>query len=266
MAKLNLITTLINYKIMRMNFTSIVKTNKIVNTFFLLYLLFSAFTSSYAQCGFLDTCPNTDYLNFGMGSTSNATTLEYDNFTSSFHATAVRTSTGVYKVWGQEIANDGVSDLLSPTIIDNTSFPALTGTVLKVGLGSDRGSVQGILLSTTGLFAWGTEGTVLHANVTSSATFQKLTISGQANGLPLGVTPTDVKMMFVTSTTVAMVTCGGDVWVITSLQGENTGTGLTGTLSAANAVKWYRVTDTSTNPLTNVIAVRGAPNSLFALK
>ncbi len=266
MAKLNPIITLINYKIMRMNFTSIFKTNKIVNTFFLLYLLFSAFTTSYAQCGFLDTCPDTDYLNFGMGSTTNAATLEYDNFTSSFHATAVRTSTGVYKLWGQAMANNGTSDLLSPTIIDNTNFPALTGAVLKVGLGSKTLSAQGILLSTTGLFAWGKEGTVLHADATSSSTFQKLIINGQANGLPSGVIPTDVKMMFVTSKTVAIVTCGGDVWVITSLQGENTGTGLTGTLSAGDAVKWHRVTDTSTNPLTNIIAVRGAPNSLFALK
>ena len=62
----------------------------------LFFLLISTF--SYAQCGFLDTCPNTDYFNFGMRSNTNATTIEYDNFTSSFHSSVVRTSTGVYKV------------------------------------------------------------------------------------------------------------------------------------------------------------------------
>nr|WP_315175613.1 gliding motility-associated C-terminal domain-containing protein [uncultured Flavobacterium sp.] len=201
-----------------------------------------------------------------MNSTTNATTLEYDNFVGSYHATAVRTSTGEYKLWGQVMANDGTSNLLVPTIINNTNFPALTGTVLKVGLGSQNGSSeQGILLSTTGLFSWGTEGSVLHTDVTSSTTFQKLTINGQTNGLPSGVNPTDVKMLFVTSKTLVITTCGGDVWVITH-QGENTGTGLSGTLSNTDAVKWYRVTDTSSNPLTGVIAVRGAKNSLFALK
>ena len=252
---------------MRINFTLIFKTSKRVHSVVLLFLflLFASLPSSYAQCGFLDTCANTDYLNFGMGSTSNATTLEYDNFTSSFHATAVRTSTGDYKIWGQAMANNGTSDLLSPTIIDNTNFPALTGTVLKVGLGSKTLSVQGILLSTTGLFAWGKEGTVLHADATSSSTFQKLIINGQANGLPSGVIPTDVKMMFVTSKTVAIVTCGGDVWVM-SQQLENTGTGLSGTPTSTQALLWYRVTQSVGVNLTNVIAVRGAPNSLFALK
>lgn len=222
-----------------------------------------------AQCGFLPTCPSTDYLNFGMGSNTDASTIEYDNFVSAYHSTAVRTSTGEYKIWGQEMANDGTSNLLVPTKIDNTLYPAITGSVLKVGIGSQSGSAeQGVLLSTTGLFTWGTEGTVLHADVTSGTVFQKLNINGQTNGLPSGVVPADVKMMFITSRTLVIVTCSGDVWVMAQARRENVGGGFTGTPTSAQALIWYQVTEsTAGNPyLSDVIAVRGATNALFALK
>jgi gliding motility-associated-like protein len=249
---------------MKLNFTP---TLKMKHSFFTTLFFIFISTFSYAQCGFLDTCPNTDYFNFGMKSTTDATTLEYDNFTSSFHSTLVRTSTGVYKVWGEDMANDGAADLLSPIEMTPANFPGLTGTILKAGLGSSSANnVQGIVLATDGLYAWSTEGQVLHADATSGTNFQKLTINGNSQGLPTGVTPTDVKMMFVTNQTIAITTCSGDVWVISQIA-QNTGTGIT-TLSAANAVKWYRVTQsTSGNPaLTNVIAVRGQLNTLFALK
>jgi len=232
----------------------------------LMLSLFST-TGIIAQCGFLPTCPTTDYLKFGMGSTTSGTVIEYDNFISAFHSTCVRTSSGDYKTWGEQMSNTG-TDLLAPTIINVTNYPALTGNVLKVHLASDFSNVvQGVLLSTTGLFAWATEGTLLDASITTSATFQKLTINGQTNGLPAGVTPTDVKMLFSTFHTLAMVTCSGDVWVITQ-QGENTGTGLTGAITGAAASQWYRVTQaTAGNPaLSNVIQVRGSENTLVALK
>lgn len=249
---------------MKINFTPQIKMKQ--SFFTLLFFIFIS-TFSYAQCGFLDTCPNTDYFNFGMRSTTNATTIEYDNFTASFHSSVVRTSTGVYKVWGEDMANDGLADLLSPVEMTPANFPALTGTILKAGLGSSSANaVQGIVLATDGLYAWSAEGQVLHNNLTTSETFQKLTINGNSQGLPTGVTPTDVKMMFVTNQTIAIVTCSGDVWVISQIA-QNTGTGIT-SITAANAVKWYRVTEeTAGNPfLTNVIAVRGQKNTLFALK
>jgi gliding motility-associated-like protein len=249
---------------MKINFTQQLKMKQ---SFFTILLFLFISTFSYAQCGFLDTCPNTDYFNFGMRSTTNATTIEYDNFSSSFHSTVVRTSTGVYKVWGEDMANDGQNDLLTPVEMTPANFPALTGTILKAGLGSSSAnSVQGIVLATDGLYAWSLEGQVLHANITSNTTFQKLTINGNTQGLPTGVLPTDVKMMFVTNQTIAIVTCSGDVWVISQIA-QNTGTGIT-SITSANAVKWFRVTEaTSGNPfLTNVIAVRGQENTLFALK
>ena len=220
-----------------------------------------------SQCGFQATCPNTNYLNFGMGSNSDAATIEYDNFISCFHSTAARTANGTYEVWGEDIANNGTGNLLSPTVVNATNFPALTGDVLKVHLGSNIVDEQGIVLTTTGLFAWSTEGVILHPNATTSSTFQKLTINGQTDGLPIGVDPLDVKMIFTTHLNLVIVTCSGSVYVLTQ-QGENAGRNLTGTLTSAASLQWYQVQEvTAGNPaISNVIAVRGNRNTLFALK
>jgi uncharacterized repeat protein (TIGR01451 family) len=231
-------------------------------------LLIFAYRGVVAQCGFQATCPNTNYLNFGMGSNGDAATIEYDNFVSMFHSTVVRTAYGSYETWGQKLANDGVNNLLSPTEINNTNFPNLTGTILKAHLGSDYVNIgQGIVLTTTGLFAWSDEGAILHPDITTGSVFQKLTINGETDGLPPGINPLDVKMIFTTHGTVALVTCAGDVYVITQFF-NNTGAGHTTTLTIAEQTQWYRVRQaTSGNPfLTNIVAVRGNRNTLFALK
>ncbi|MBK8623008.1 MAG: DUF11 domain-containing protein [Saprospiraceae bacterium] len=225
-------------------------------------------TYSYGQCGFQATCSNTNYLNFGMGSNGDAASVEYDNFVSMFHSTVVRTAYGSYETWGQKMENDGVNHLLSPTEINSINFPNLTGVILKAHLGSDFVTVgQGIVLTTTGLFAWSDPGAVLHTTLTPTPVFQKLTIDGQTDGLPAGVDPLDVKMIFTTHATMALVTCNGDVYVITQ-NFNNTGNGHTAALSVADMTKWHRVKEaTSGNPfLTNVVAVRGNRHTLFALK
>ncbi|MEY4289684.1 MAG: hypothetical protein RLZZ30_1772, partial [Bacteroidota bacterium] len=233
----------------------------------ILFLSVFSTTMTIAQCGFQATCPNTDYLNFGMGSNTDAASIEYDNFISSFHSTVVRTSQGTYKVWGEGVAANGTDNLLSPTEINATNYPGLTGTILKAHIASTyTPGVQGIILTTTGLFAWGAEGTVLHTNLTTSSAFQKITVSGNTQGLPTGVLPTDIKMLFVTPKTIALTTCSGYVYVLTQ-SSENSGTGLSGTQTAANATTWLQVKTSATgNPaLTNVISVRGSQNTLFAL-
>lgn len=245
------------------------QTAKRLFTWMQVLILSSLFTvEAFSQCGFLPTCPNTNYLNYGIGSNTDAASIEYDNFLSSFHSTVVRTANGQCKVWGEYMANNGATSVLAPTEINVINYPALTGTVLKVNLGSFlTPEVQGVVLTTTGLFAWSVEGVVLHPDLTTSTVFQKITVNGNTQGLPNGVSPLDVKMIFSTYKTLAITTCSGDVYVLSQF-GENTGTGLAGTLSAAAATQWYRVTTSAAgNPfLTNVIAVRGSENTLFALK
>lgn len=219
---------------------------------------------SNAQCATpVVGCPNVNLSNFGIESNNDAATIEYDNFVSGFHSTAVRTSDGSFQVWGEKIANNGATDVLSPLTINTSNFPALTGIPLKAALGSNStGNIQAIILATDGLYAWSKEGIVLSAAITSSTAFQKLTINGNSNGLPTGVNPQDVKMMFATYKTLAITTCSGDVWVLSQTPSVR-GNGRRG-----NAVTWYRVTTSDTgNPfLKGIVACRGNNDGLMALK
>ena len=242
--------------------------NKILNfkkTIFLFFLFFIFNQVSNAQCSTpIVGCSNTDLSNFGSDSNNNAATIEYDNFVSSFHTTVVRTSDGSFQVWGEDIGNDGLADVLSPLTINVANFPALTtATPLKVGLGSiSANNVQGIVLATDGLYAWSKEGIVLDGSITSGTAFQKITIGGNANGLPTGVTPGDVKMLFATYKTLAITTCSGDVWVISQTASVR------GNGGAGNATTWYKVTTNETgNPfLSDVVVCRGNYDGLMALK
>lgn len=236
----------------------------LIKAFALLLIIFLD-QAIYAQCANpIVGCSTTDLSNFGSDSNTNAATIEYDNFVSSYHATIVRTSEGTLQIWGEKVGSDGVANVLSPLTINASNFPAITtSTPLKAALGSSSSSiVQGILLTTDGLYAWSSEGGILDESITSSPVFQKLTIDGNTNGLPSGVSPGDVKMMFATYKTLVITTCSGDVWVISQTP-EVRGNGGTG-----NATTWYRVTTSELgNPfLTDVVACRGNYDGLMALK
>lgn len=241
--------------------------NKILNLKKALYVSFVFLLSQVAvsQCAApVVGCSNTNLSNFGSDSNNDSATIEYDNFVSSYHATIVRTSEGSLQVWGEKMGSNGTSNVLSPIVINASNFPALnTAVPLKAALGSSSGSiVQGILLATDGLYAWSTEGAVLDETITSGEAFEKITINGNPNGLPPGINPGDVKMMFATFKTLVITTCSGDVWVISQTP-DVRGNGGTG-----NATTWYRVATTENgNPfLTDVIACRGNYDGLMALK
>lgn len=213
-----------------------------------------------------DCNPNT-FLNTG-----NPNTIEYDNMVSTFHSTMMReASTGALMVWGQRMANDGLTRVLSPMEVNSTNYPALTGNILKFTGGSfGNNIVQNIVLTTDGLFAWGGEGYLISSNLTSSATFQRVSVgtygvnggTPKADGLPDGVAPEDVKMLFGTYKTLALTTCSGEAWVLT--QNANT-YGDSASDNATNSALWHRVHINATTMLNNVVAVRGNGNSLMAL-
>ncbi|SHL35009.1 Ig-like domain-containing protein [Flavobacterium johnsoniae] len=244
------------------NFNSVFNVKKAI----LLFFVFFTFSQvSNAQCAIpVQGCSGTNLSNFGADSNNDASSIEYDNFISSFHSTIVRTSDGSLQVWGEKVANDG-TNVVSPLTINKANFAGLNSgvTVLKAALGSNStNGTQGIVLATDGLYAWGTRGAVLAASITTNATFQKVTIASNASGLPTGVSPSDVKMMFATFNTLAITTCSGDVWVISQTASVR------GNGAAGDALNWYRVTTSETgNPfLTNVVVCRGSYNGLMALK
>lgn len=195
-------------------------------------------------------------------------TLEYDNLISTFHSSLAKEKDGTFKVWGEGTAANGTGNLLSPTVIGPSTTAAenfvYSGTPLKVAAGSNSsGTRQFALLTTDGLYVWGTLGALVDASIKTATTFGKISVNGKTDGLPAGVVPTDVKMMFGSYRTLAIVTCTGAAWVL-SFNGNKNGDG-SAQVTTNNV--WHRVKTANTgNPdLANVVAVRGTPNALFAL-
>ena len=94
-----------------------------LRNFILIIVLFTSFDNIYSQCAIPNVgCPNTNLANYGANSNTDATTLEYDNFVSSFHSTVARTGDGSFQLWGEKMANNGTSHLYSPTVFNSTNY------------------------------------------------------------------------------------------------------------------------------------------------
>lgn len=198
--------------------------------------------------------------------------IEYDNMVSVFHSSMVKESDGTIKVWGQGIAYNGTGtngNITTPQVLNSTNYPGLTGDILKFAGGSTTNDQQFAVLTTSGLFIWGgAAGTLVSNSIKSSVTFGPVSVgtygvSGtKADGLPQGVAPTDVKMMFGTHNTLALVTCSGAAWIL-STAGNKNGDG--SAQDAANGAVWHRIKTSATTDLHHVTAVRGTVNAMVAL-
>ncbi|WP_300601876.1 hypothetical protein [Niabella sp.] len=218
----------------------------------LLCVLLSGFYGpiANAQCS---NCGNS-YLNV-----TDINSIDYDNMVSLFHSTLTKQASGKVLVWGERTKSNGSSSNLVPAELNSANYSGLTGDILKIAGGSNsQNNAQFTVLTTTGLFIWGDEGILVSSAFKSGTGFAK--VSG---GLPSGVNPTDVKMLFGTYQTLALLTCSGNVWVL-SQNSDMRGAGN----SASSSTTWYQVTESgSGNPvLSNVAAVRGAPGGLMAQK
>lgn len=182
-------------------------------------------------------------------------TIEYDNIVSGFHATVVKESDGTVKIWGQRTSATG-SDRLSPLEVTPTNGYNYKGEILKVTLASTNGStIQFAILTTDGLYVWGRSNILISSALKSASTFDKI-----ANGLPSGVNPTDIKMLFGSYLTLGIVTFKGEAWMLSNIGGKN-GRGDT----RRNNAIWTRVQTARNTDLTNVIAMRGTRNAMMAL-
>ncbi|MFC7347981.1 hypothetical protein ACFQO9_14740 [Chryseobacterium zhengzhouense] len=197
-------------------------------------------------------------------------TLEYDNMISVFHSSMAKEKDGTFKIWGQGAGSDGVKAIYTPTVIaPNASVTTVnynyTGSPLRVAAASvEASSQQFAILTTDGLYVWGTVNTLISNSITNNATFNKITVNGKSDGLPPGVNPTDVKMMFGAPLTLAIVTCTGEAWILSGIGSKN-GDGTVD--NTANSIVWHRVkTADAGNPnLANVVAMRGSQYAMFAL-
>ena len=223
------------------------------------------FQANYCVTG--NCNPNT-YVN-----SMDPNTLEYDNMVGLFHSSMVKEADGKIKVWGQGTQHNGTGqsgNYLVPMEVNSTNYPLLTGDVLKFAGASNVQTQQFAVLTTTGLFSWSNSGVLVPTALQAAGSFTKLQVGTygiagtKADGLPNGVQPTDVKMMFGSNNVLAVVTCTGEAWIL-STNGNLYGDGVQD--NTANDIVWHRVaTADAGNPeLTNVVAVRGTLNGLMAL-
>ncbi|MDR6919569.1 hypothetical protein [Chryseobacterium sp. 2987] len=220
------------------------------------YFTFAGFVPNYCVNG----CNPNNFVN-----SSDPNTIEYDNIVSIFHSTIVKEGDGSFKTWGAMAAPNGTSHLLVPTPITSANGFNYTGTPLKAtgGMNVVAGlPEQHALLTTDGLYVWGAANILISSSIKSTTAFGKITVNGKADGLPAGVMPTDVKMMFGSYGTLAIVTCSGEAWVL-SMNGAKNGDGTA--QNAVNNVIWHRVKTSAIDNLNNVVAMRGTTNALFAL-
>ncbi|MFS4428407.1 hypothetical protein [Chryseobacterium sp. S90] len=226
-------------------------------------------------------CNDNTYLN-----ASDPNTIEYDNIIASEMSTIIKQKDGSFYIWGPYTSpnvsssnTNVVLNLLTPTKIDpTTSLPTAgstgagfnyTGTPLKAALqgGNTSGGIS-YLLTTDGLYIWGSanmySGMANTYRTPNGNTFGKLTVNNKADGLPPGVSPTNVKMMSANQTTLTIVTCSGAVWTYSQSGAAYTyGDGMV--VSTANDSKWHRVMTSATQTLDNVVAARGILGTKFVL-
>jgi len=216
---------------------------------FCMLLLGFSHSAVQAQC---TNCGNS-YL-----SVTDWKSIEYDNIVSTFHSTIARQADGRVLVWGEDSKSNGTGNNLVPAELNNSTYSGLSGDILKFTAASNGGStsheVQFAVLTTDGLFVWGRQGRLISSSLTSSTSFQKVT----STSLP--VAPSQVKILFGTYQTLAILDCNGYVWVL-SQRGRMRGNGNSG-----NETTWYQVKESSNTFLSDVAAVRGAPGGLMALK
>lgn len=239
--------------------------NKIKQFLALLLVFFTTFT--YAQyC--VTGCNDNAYIN-----SVDPNTIEYDNMVSNFHSSIIKESNGSFKVWGQTTNPAGNGHLYGPTIINSTNGFNYTGTPLRATAASDGSNNQMALLTSDGLYIWGNTNEMVATAIKGSTAFGAVSIgtAGVANasnlsyskGLPNGVNPADVKMLFGSYATLGIVTCTGEAWVL-SFNGSKNGDGSTQG-SGTNDNVWHRVSTAANTPLTNVVAMRGTSRAMMAL-
>ncbi|MCQ9638100.1 hypothetical protein MP478_01765 [Chryseobacterium sp. WG14] len=224
-------------------------------------------------------CNDNTYLN-----ATDPNTIEYDNLIAGDDSIIAKGKDGAFYIWGYNTSpnvsstnSNVVLNLLTPTKIDpSTSLPTTgssgvgfnyTGTPLKAAIANVYH-----LLTTDGLYVWGngnmyTLNTIGNTAITyrtpSGYKFGKLTVNNKADGLPPGVSPDNVKMMFGNQFSLAIVTCSGAAWTLSQASAYY-GDGGT-TESIANNSIWHRVKTSSSETLDNVVAVRGSAGAKFAL-
>ena len=234
---------------------------KTIYPFLAAVLLFLAGSSMDLKAQCVSGCNTNTYVN-----SVDPKTIEYDNMVGVFHSSMAKEYDGTLKVWGQGVTQTS-GNALTPIVVNPANFGTganqLSGTILKFAGGSNVNTQQFAVLTSNGLYIWGNAGVLVPniGNITNNQ-FRKVTVNSKADGLPAGVSPGDVKMMFGTQNALTIVTCSGAAYMLSST-GTSYGDGATD--SVTNDLLWHRVSTAANTPLTGVIALRGTYQAFMAL-
>ena len=234
---------------------------KTIYPFLAAVLLFLAGSSMDLKAQCVSGCNTNTYVN-----SVDPKTIEYDNMVGVFHSSMAKEYDGTLKVWGQGVTQTS-GNALTPIVVNPANFGTganqLSGTILKFAGGSNVNTQQFAVLTSNGLYIWGNAGVLVPSigNISNNQ-FRKVTVNGKADGLPTGVSPGDVKMMFGTQNALTIVTCSGAAYMLSST-GTSYGDGATD--SVTNDLLWHRVSTAANTPLTGVIALRGTYQAFMAL-
>lgn len=222
--------------------------------------IISAFANTASAQYCVTGCNSNTFIN-----ADDPNTLEYDNIVSLYHGSIVRESSGLYRVWGAR-GTANASNALTPLDVTPANGYTYTGDILKATGGARNGSnAQYAILTDAGLYYWGQADVLVSSSVKSGNSFGASSAIGtvgqsgtNSTGLPMGVAPADVKMLFGTFEALSIVTCDGAVYVLTQYAAKS-GDGDTGTS------QWHRVKTGADSFLENVVAVRGSTSAMMAL-
>jgi gliding motility-associated-like protein len=184
----------------------------------------------------------------------------YDKLISGYHASVAIKSTGEYSIWGANMAPSGLTGQLTPLEINSTNYAGISGTIYKAGIGGTNTGAsidQAAVLTSTGLFAWGAVGSLFNPSLTTSQGVAQITppTGSSPIGLPMGLEPQDVKMLFAVYRTLVLLSKSGDVYVLGYLSGAIDGNGAAQGTTGMNT--WQRVKLNATTYLADVKNVRG---------
>jgi alpha-tubulin suppressor-like RCC1 family protein len=182
----------------------------------------------------------------------------YDRVQSSFHATVIKKSDGSITIFGPSAAPDGAASVIQPKELTVANGYNYTGSPLMGTTGSNYTAHQHFLLTSTGLYAWGSN--------TGNVLSVPATIAFQTIALPVGLSPCDVKQLSAATKTLSILTNSGEVWIQTDVVTATNAHGNGGVALTATA-RWSHVTTTTAgNPfLTSVTHLRVSNQTAFAV-
>lgn len=162
------------------------------------------------------------------------------------------------------MAPTGLTGQLTPLEINNGNYYGISGTIFKAGIGGTNSGAsidQAVVLTSTGLYAWGAVGSLFSPTLTTSPGVAQISppLGSSPIGLPLGLEPSDVKMLFAVYRTLVLLSKSGDVYVLGYMSGALDGNGAAQGATGANT--WQRVKVNASTYLSGVKAVRGQSSS-----